>query len=89
MSAICGCVSSVDCELGATSIDKMIDRLNHWQADRTNKWQNGKVSLGNLLLFTTPESLNETLPFSDKGSELTITAAARIDNRKELLLLLA
>ena len=35
------------------------------------------------MLYTTPESLHETLPFEEEN--LIITADARIDNRKELL----
>jgi asparagine synthase (glutamine-hydrolysing) len=37
------------------------------------------------MLWTTPESLHEVLPFTDKSRDLTITADARIDNRDELM----
>ncbi len=36
------------------------------------------------MLWTTPESLHEKLPFHDEKTDLVITADARIDNRKEL-----
>ena len=44
--------------------------------------------MGSLLLHTTPESLGETLPYTDPASGLTIIADARIDNRGELSSLL-
>ncbi len=36
------------------------------------------------MLHTTPESINEKLPYNDEISGLIITSDARIDNRKEL-----
>lgn len=41
------------------------------------------MGLGHCMLHTTPESLNEHLPFQRNG--LVITADARIDNREELI----
>jgi asparagine synthase (glutamine-hydrolysing) len=40
------------------------------------------------MLWTTPESLGERLPFLDRTGKLAITADARIDNRDELIKLL-
>jgi asparagine synthase (glutamine-hydrolysing) len=37
------------------------------------------------MLWTTPESLHEKLPLTNKSGDLTITADARIDNRDELI----
>ena len=62
--------------------------LNHWNADITGKWTNEAVGFGHLMLYNTPESLNEKLPFNKTDSSLTITADARIDNREELYTLL-
>ena len=50
----------------------------------SNTWCEGSVALGHQMLYTTPESLHEELPFMDKETGLVITADARIDNRKEL-----
>lgn len=36
------------------------------------------------MLHTTPESLNEFLPYTEQDGNLAITADARLDNRKEL-----
>ena len=42
------------------------------------------ITLGHQMLYTTPESLHEKLPFYDEDTGLIITAEARIDNRYEL-----
>lgn len=59
--------------------------LNHWSADQSNIWQNEQIALGHLMLYNTPESLYEKLPFFCSESQLAITADARIDNRDELI----
>lgn len=62
----------------------MILRLNHWNADYTEKLILKNVGLGQLMLYNTPESLEEKLPFYDSENELAIIADARIDNRETL-----
>ena len=62
----------------------MNDRLSHRGPDGSNTWCEGPVAFGHQMLMTTPESLNENLPFHDEKAGLAITADARIDNRKEL-----
>lgn len=62
----------------------MVDTIAHRGPDGSDTWFNGSVGLGHRMLWTTPESLLETLPLTRK--ELTITADARIDNRDELIL---
>ena len=60
--------------------------MNHWHADESGKFLQQEIFLGHLMLFNTPESLNEKLPF--QRDELCITADARIDNRDDILKLL-
>ncbi len=84
MSSICGIYyfekkSGIDRDVNA-----MVNTLNHWSADKTGAWSNEQAGLGCLLLYNTPESLREELPFHDPESQCTITATSRIDNRKEL-----
>lgn len=69
-----------------SSIRKMIGSMKHRGPDRYAAWISGSASLGHLLLFTTPESLNEQLSLRSSG--LAITADARVDNRKDLLSIL-
>ncbi len=61
---------------------KMNDKLSHRGPDGSAIWFDGPIGLGHQMLWTTPESLHEKLPFEENG--LVITADARIDNRDEL-----
>jgi asparagine synthase (glutamine-hydrolysing) len=83
MSAIFG-LCYTDNKPVTEELDLMTTQLNHWVADVKNTWFAGNNGMGHLMLFNTPESVNEKLPFSDTDRQLTITADARIDNRDEL-----
>ena len=61
---------------------KMNEKLSHRGPDGSKTWVNDNVGLGHQMLWTTPESLHEELPFEE--DDLVITSDARIDNRKEL-----
>lgn len=43
------------------------------------------IGFGHLMIYNTPESKEEILPYYDRGTGLLIAADARIDNREELL----
>ena len=62
---------------------RMVDIIAHRGPDGVNCWCEDNVGLGHRMLWSTPESLFETMPLV-KGN-LAITADARIDNRDELL----
>jgi asparagine synthase (glutamine-hydrolysing) len=66
-------------------IQRMVDSIAHRGPDGFGVWTDGPVGLGHRMLWTTPESLHEKLPFTNKTGDLTITADARIDNRDELI----
>jgi len=66
-------------------LTRMQERLNHWQADKDGTWIHSTVGLGHLMLYNTPQSLSEVLPYYDSTSQLAITADARLDNRDELI----
>lgn len=53
-----------------------------------NKEANSTVGMGCAMVWNTPESLTEFLPYFDNQTSLCITADARIDNREELAALL-
>lgn len=82
MSAITGIFYRDGRSVNEEQINKMNDRLSHRGPDGSAIWCEGPVGLGHQMLYTTPESLHEELPFEEDG--LVITADARIDNRKEL-----
>ena len=64
-------------------LGRMVDILAHRGPDGADVWCEGSVGLGHRMLWTTPESLLEKLPFANRGN--VITADARIDNRDELI----
>jgi asparagine synthase (glutamine-hydrolysing) len=63
----------------------MLDKASHRGPDGARAWISGPVGLGHAMLWTTPESLGEVLPWLDTASRLSITSDARIDNRQELI----
>ena len=82
MTAITGIFHRDSRSVDYDQIKKMNDQLSHRGTDGSKVYCERSVALGHQMLYTTPESLNETLPFESDG--LVITADARIDNRKEL-----
>jgi asparagine synthase (glutamine-hydrolysing) len=68
-----------------TDLRHMVDTLAYRGPDGSAIWSEGSVGFGHRMLWTTPESLHEKLPFTDTSGNFTITADARIDNRDELL----
>lgn len=67
------------------NLGRMVDTLAHRGPDGSAIWSEGAVGFGHRMLWTTPESLLETLPFVNHRGDLAITADARIDNRDELI----
>jgi asparagine synthase (glutamine-hydrolysing) len=84
MSVIFGRCNFNDKPLVDNDLLTIKTRLNHWAADDTGTWLNKAIGLGHLMLYNTPQSLNEKLPYHHIAAGLTITADARIDNRDEL-----
>jgi asparagine synthase (glutamine-hydrolysing) len=63
----------------------MMKALCHRGPDGSHSWNEGPAGLGHVMLWTTPESLEEKLPFVDEAARSVITADARIDNRDDLI----
>ena len=63
----------------------MLDTIAHRGSDGANLWHQDNVGFGHRMLWTTPESLLEKLPWCDRATDTVITADARIDNREELI----
>lgn len=68
-----------------TDLRRMIASLHHRGPDQSAIWHSGPTGLAHCMLWTTPESLHETLPLVDSDGQLAITADARLDNRTELI----
>lgn len=84
MSAITGIFRRDGRKVDPELIKKMNHCLSHRGPDGSAVYHNGPVALGHKMLWTTPESLHEKLPFYHENIGLVITADARIDNRMEL-----
>jgi asparagine synthase (glutamine-hydrolysing) len=88
MSALYGRCLFGDRTLTANELSVMEQPLHHWKTDAMDTWMHHNVGLGHLMLYNTPESVFEKLPFHAGSTNLTITADARIDNREALFTLL-
>ncbi|NET04898.1 MAG: lasso peptide isopeptide bond-forming cyclase [Symploca sp. SIO2B6] len=85
MSAIVGIYYFDGRSVEKESLGKMVDILAHRGSDGASIWNTGSVGLGHRMLWTTPESLLEKLPFVNQTGNLVITADARVDNRDQLI----
>jgi asparagine synthase (glutamine-hydrolysing) len=88
MSGITGICSLDGCPVDPGDVRRMGDVIAHRGPDGAGVWCEGPIGLGHRMLFTTPESLHEKLPFVSPAGDFSITADARIDNRDELIPLL-
>jgi asparagine synthase (glutamine-hydrolysing) len=85
MSAIVGIYYLNDQPTNPANLGQMVDILAHRGPDGAKIWSEGAIGLGHRMLWTTPESLLETLPLINQRGDCVITADARIDNREELI----
>ncbi|OKH32525.1 asparagine synthase (glutamine-hydrolyzing) [Calothrix sp. HK-06] len=88
MSGIMGIYHLDGSPVEQENLVKMVDTLAHRGPDGADICVEGSVGFGHRMLWTTPESLLEKLPLTNRTSGLTITADCRIDNREELISLL-
>src|SRR5918998_450263 len=64
---------------------RMSESIAHRGPDGAGAWGEERgIGLGHQLFHTTPESLGEMQPLTDRGGNVVLTADARIDNRDEL-----
>jgi asparagine synthase (glutamine-hydrolysing) len=70
-------------------LDRMADSIKHRGVDGIQQWINGSVGMVHLQLWTTPEAVHEKQPLVDETGTLCITLHGRVDNRDELMGLLA
>lgn len=85
MSGIFGIIRLPGAAVPEDELAVMADTLKHRGPDGIRYGARNNAGLGHCMLYSTPESLHETLPFRDGASGLTITADARIDNREQLM----
>ncbi|MCP5047736.1 MAG: asparagine synthetase B [bacterium] len=85
MSGIYGIFNLEGQAVSPGDLERMKAPMSYWGPDGQGTWREGTVGLGQLMLHNTPESIHETLPLKSGCGRYVITAAARIDNRDELL----
>ena len=85
MSGILGLFHPEDCPVYGAQLAAMAQTMAHRGPDGHNQWVKDSVGFGHQMLWTTPESLQETLPYWEDATQLAITADIRLDNRDELL----
>lgn len=88
MSAIVGMYFLDGRRAEQADIERMTASLSRRGPDGQGIWREESVALGSRVLWTTPESIGERLPWSDQPGDWVITADARLDNREELVRLL-
>ena len=85
MSGVVGIYYRDGRPVNPADLNHMLNLLAHRGPDGIQIWSEGLVGLGQCMLWTTPESLQEQLPFVSQSGNVILTADARIDNREELL----
>jgi asparagine synthase (glutamine-hydrolysing) len=85
MSGILGLVYQDERPVYGAQLRTMAEAIAHHGPDDSGLWVEGSVGLGHQMLWTTPESLLEKLPWVDPLTQLAITADVRLDNRADLI----
>jgi asparagine synthase (glutamine-hydrolysing) len=67
------------------ALEQAMGRLSHRGPDGADVRLVGRVAMGHLHLWTTPEEMGETQPLQVAGMPFTIVVDGRLDNRQELI----
>ncbi|MCK4726472.1 MAG: lasso peptide isopeptide bond-forming cyclase [Anaerolineales bacterium] len=84
MSAIAGVYAFDGRHIEPTEITGMLAAQSHRGPNGSGKWVSGSIALGNNILWSSQESLDEKAPLVDNERGIVLTADARIDNRDDL-----
>lgn len=76
MSAVVGLYYRDNQSVDRADLKRMTHILTHRGPDGQEIWCKGPVGFGHCMLFTTPESLKERLPLTNRTGNLTIMAEA-------------
>ncbi|TWH48803.1 asparagine synthase-related protein [Sporomusa sp. KB1] len=85
MSGIFGIMNRDGLSVSFTVLETMRQKMAEWAPDGGDIWLDGEVGLGQARFFNTPEAHYEHLPYFDTTTGFVFIAAARLDNREELL----
>lgn len=84
MSGFAGIIRFDGAPPGPGLVEKMTATMTHRGPDGIRHWTNGAVALGQCMLRTTPESLEETQPLGNEDQSLVLVMDGRVDNWQEL-----
>jgi asparagine synthase (glutamine-hydrolysing) len=84
MSGIAGFIHFDGAPVEPGLVDRMTSAMAYRGPDGIRHWVNGSVALGQCMLRTTPESLEETQPLANEDESLILVMDGRVDNWEEL-----
>ena len=84
MSGIAGIIHFDGKPVDPGLIEKMTRAMAHRGPDGIHHWVKGSVALGQCMLRTTPESLEEHQPLTNEDESLVLVMDGRVDNWEEL-----
>lgn len=84
MSGIAGIIHFDGQPVTPGQIEGMTAAMSYRGPDGINHWRRGNVALGQCMLRTTPESLEETQPLTNEDESLVLVMDGRVDNWEEL-----
>jgi asparagine synthase (glutamine-hydrolysing) len=82
MSGFFGLFNRDEIALPRGSADKMLESISCWKPDTNGKWESECAAVGHSMLWNTPQSKLEQLPYQHE--HLIITMDARLDDRQGL-----
>ena len=84
MSGIAGIIHYHGAPVEPGLVEKMTNAMAYRGPDGINHWVKGSVALGQCMLRTTPESLEENQPLTNEDKSLVMVMDGRVDNWEEL-----
>jgi asparagine synthase (glutamine-hydrolysing) len=84
VSGIAGILRFDEQLVSSAQIKSMLDKMPYRGPDGMSCWAEGVAALGHAMLYTTPESLDETQPLRVPELDLTLVMDGRVDNSLEL-----
>jgi len=84
MSGIAGIIHFDGNPVEPGQVEAMTASMHYRGPDGINHWRRGNVALGQCMLRTTPESLEETQPLTNEDESLVLVMDGRVDNWEEL-----
>jgi asparagine synthase (glutamine-hydrolysing) len=84
VSGIAGIIRFDGAPVEPGQVEQMTAAIAHRGPDGIHHWTRGNVALGQCMLRTTPESLEETQPLANEDQSLILVMDGRVDNWQEL-----